>query len=92
MSAKVVSAVFSGILLGLYIHHDYVKWNSRGRSEFLAYQAARFDLHMSHPPALLGELLAAVAVCITAIGFYELVANGLSKIVNSRDHASAPEK
>jgi len=33
-----ISAVLMGILLGSYIHNDYVKWGQRGREAFIAYQ------------------------------------------------------
>lgn len=78
---KILSAAFLGLLFGLYIHHDHVRWGRLGREAFLAHQNRRFDAFMNglHPAP--GSILGGIVVVLALIGVYELISFGLSKIL-----------
>ena len=78
--SRMISALVCGLLFGRYIHHDYMKWNQRGRDAFLAFQANRFDHFMSPPHAAWITVTAMSLVVILFLAVYELVALGISKM------------
>src|SRR5271165_3230961 len=78
---KLASAAFLGLLFGLYIHHDHVRWGRLGREAFLAHQNQRFDRFMAGAPSATGSILGGVIVVLALLGAYELISFGLSKIV-----------
>ena len=80
-TARMYAAALMGLLLGLYIHHDYVTWSQRGREAFLTYQGHRFDLYMLDPHHSIALTICSIAVVSMFIGIYELVAAGIAKIL-----------
>jgi hypothetical protein len=80
---KILSAAFLGLLFGLYIHHDHVRWGHLGREAFLVHESRRFDLFMAGPHPAPGSILGGIIVVLALIGVYELISFGLSKILKS---------
>jgi hypothetical protein len=81
---KAVAAILLGGLLGWYIHHDYVRWSLRGRAAFLEYQTQRFDMYMASPRSIMFSVVLATLFSLGVFVVYELVAYGLSALVNHR--------
>ena len=83
-TGKILAALLLSALMGLYIHHDYVRWNQRGKEAFLAYHAHRFDRDVATPrpigPTILGTTMIVVVFC----GAYELLALGFSALARPR--------
>jgi hypothetical protein len=73
LTSRVLAAALLGIILGLYIRHDYSKWRQRGREEFLLHQAARFDTFICSPKPVVLTMLGGVIVAFGIVGFYELM-------------------
>ena|SRR5271165_5000450 len=80
---KILSAAFLGLLFGLYIHHDHVRWGLLGREAFLVHESRRFDYFMAGPHPALGSILGGIMVVLALIGVYELISFGLSRILKS---------
>ncbi len=80
---KITAAVLLGILLGCYIHHDYVTWGRRGRDAFLAHETHRFELSMAEPGPIGVTVLGATIVVLSFLGAYELIALGVSAALSS---------
>jgi len=80
---KILSAAFLGLLFGLYIHHDHVRWGRLGREAFLVHESRRFDLFMAGPHPAPGSILGGIIVVLALIGVYELISFGLSKVLKS---------
>jgi hypothetical protein len=79
-SARIIAAVLMSILFGWFMHHDYLRWNLRGREAFGTFQLRRFDHYMAVPQPLILTLLTGLFSGLIVLGVYELVALGLSKI------------
>ena len=79
-TGRVLAVLFLGVLRGVYSHFMEIRWLGRGREAFLADQGARFDkfaaFHSAPSMLVAGVILAAIAV-----GVYELVAAGITKVV-----------
>ncbi|WP_125484479.1 hypothetical protein [Edaphobacter aggregans] len=75
------TAALFGVLVGLYNHRGYLKWNGLGRPAFLNYEGLRFDRFMAHPTPLLANIVGGVIVALIAAGLYELVVAGVSKLL-----------
>jgi hypothetical protein len=87
--SKLIAIVFSGILLGGAVHHAHVKRGQLGREDFLAKQADRFDKFYVKPPHIAVEMLVCVIMAGGAVGAYELVVFGLSKLFKKPDDDTA---
>jgi len=83
LTCRMISAVLMGIVLGSYIHNDYVKWGQRGREAFIAYQTQRFDQHMAHPHPTMATIIAAILFVGVFLAVYEILAFILSRILGS---------
>jgi len=81
VAGRILAAGFIGILLGLYVHFDQMRWSQRGRDAFLTYQDHRFDKTIMHPPAQFFAIGASVVLAGIAIGLYELIAAGITHIL-----------
>ena len=80
--SRIVAMAVMGILLGLYAHHDFVRWNARGRDAFLAYQSMRFERYMANPrPIVLMVLSSIIGVFFFCI--YEIIALAISALLKS---------
>ena len=80
-TARLVAAALMGLSFGLYIRHDYDTWSQRGRDAFMAYQGHRFDQYMLVPRHSIAGMIGFIIVVCILIGFYELVATGIAKIL-----------
>lgn len=70
-----------GLLFGVYLHHDYAKWNDLGREAFLSKQGYRFDHFITQPRWFL-LLFAGTLLAFIVLGAYELVGAGFSRILS----------
>ena len=82
LAAKMCAAVLMGVLLGGYIHSDYVRWGSRGREVFMVHQVQRFDHYMAVPQPIAITLLSSIIATVGALAIYEAVAFVFSMILN----------
>jgi len=79
-----IAALIMGTLSGLWVHHDYVKWSTRGQEAFIVHEKARFDRFMVSPRPTIIILIAYVFVMFVSLGCYELLAAVFSKLCRSR--------
>ena len=82
LAGRMCAAILVGVLLGGYIHSDYVRWGSRGRDLFMAHQVQRFDHYMAVPQPIATTLLSSIIVTVGALAIYEAVAFVFSMILN----------
>jgi hypothetical protein len=75
----VLATLFLGVMFGIYRHYQQMRQLGQGREAFLARQSHYFDrvtqYHSTGSMLIAGIILAAVAV-----GLYELIAAGFSKM------------
>jgi hypothetical protein len=83
LAGKLIAAIIFGILLGSYIHSDYVRWGSRGEAAFLAHQTQRFDHYMATPQPMLQTVLVSTIVVVGALAIYEGIAFVLAAILSA---------
>jgi len=76
----VIAVLFLGVLRGVYTHYDQMKWLGRGKEAFLADQAHRFDRIATYHSAP-ATLVAGIILVGVAVGLYELVAAGITRIL-----------
>ena len=76
---RLLATVIFAVVIGSYMHHDYMKWNRLGRDAFLAYQDHRFDTSMAHPHSAMIPIASSVIVLVAAWVFYELLVLAISK-------------
>jgi uncharacterized integral membrane protein len=79
---KVLTAAVFGLLMGMSVHHDFLKWNARGQAAFLNYQNHRFEHSMAHPRAEFPLLLGCIILALIVAGLYELIVARVSKLVS----------
>ena len=79
-TGRVFATFFLGLMFGLYIHFDQTRWLARGREAFLAAQSHRFDRIEQYHSAL-NMLIAGVILAGIAVGLYEMLAAGFTKIL-----------
>ena len=79
-TGRVLSALFLGIMFGMYRHFDQMRWLGRGREAYLADQSLRFDKFTQyHTVATM--LMAGIIVSAIVLGLYELIAAGITKVL-----------
>ncbi|HKO19900.1 MAG TPA: hypothetical protein VJU82_13535 [Acidobacteriaceae bacterium] len=77
---RVVAAIFLGLLFGAYRHFQQVRQLSSGRDQFLADQSRYFDrITQTHSASFM--LIAGVLLACIAVGLYEGLAFGFSKLI-----------
>jgi hypothetical protein len=69
-----------GLLLGSYVHYEYVTWSQRGRDAFLAHQMTRFDHYMVRPRPAGLTIFSVTLVMVGALALYEFMAFVFAKI------------
>jgi hypothetical protein len=78
-TGRVLATLFLGVMFGIYRHYQQMRQLGQGREAFLARQSHYFDrvtqYHSTGSMLIAGIILAAVAV-----GLYELIAAGFSKM------------
>ena len=65
---------------GLYKHYTQMRWVMRGKDAFLADQATTFDKFAAYH-ATTTMLIAGIILVALAVGLYELIAAGITRIV-----------
>ncbi|HKV63342.1 MAG TPA: hypothetical protein VJO16_15630 [Candidatus Acidoferrum sp.] len=81
--ARVIAVVLLGVFFSAYMNHDYQKWRSLGRGQFLAHEAERFDRTISAARPFGVMATGAVIGVGFLVGIYELVVFGLSAVLKS---------
>ncbi|MGA7833059.1 MAG: hypothetical protein WCA21_19050 [Terracidiphilus sp.] len=71
---KFLLLVAYGVLCGLFIHGDHLKWHRLGREAFLSFQAHRFDRYMASPGTGIGYLIICIFTALCLAALYEGVA------------------
>jgi hypothetical protein len=79
-TGRVLATVFLGVMFGIFRHHQQVRQLGRGREAFLADQSQYFD-KITQMHSLGFMLIAGVILAIVAVGLYELIAAGFTKMV-----------
>jgi hypothetical protein len=79
-TGRVLSALFLGVMFGLYHHFDEVRWLRNGRDAFLASQSLRFD-KFTHYHTAVTMLVAGIILAVIVFGLYELIAAGITKVL-----------
>jgi hypothetical protein len=87
--SRVVAAVVCGILFGLYMHHDYVRWGHLGRGAFVEHELTRFDRYMAAPRPVLVTVIGPAILAILVFGLYEAIARTISATLNAIETTSA---
>ena len=89
-TSRLAAAVSSGVLFGLYMHHDYMTWSLRGRYAFIQDQTQRFDRFMLSPRFGATVIEGTMAI-VLGLGAYELLAALFAKIMRlaGEDKAAA---
>ena len=72
--------VLLGMLFGLYLQHNYAKWNRLGREAFLVSQERRFDTSIADPKPLALDMYGGVFVAVLLFGSYEGVVFLISSV------------
>jgi hypothetical protein len=80
VSGRVLSAVFLGIMFGLYRHVEQANYLQLGRDAYLAVQSRHFE-KMSEYPSVGYMLLACVLLAAAVFGLYELIAAGIARVL-----------
>ena len=79
-TGRVLAAGFMGAMSGIYLHFRELRDLSRGRDAFLSAQGHRFDRIMQFHSAV-SMLIAGVILVAVAVGVYELIAAGFTRLV-----------
>ncbi len=77
---RFTAACVIGVLFGLYVHHEYVRWAQRGKEAFIVYQAHRFDRFMVSPQPVIATIFVFTLAAVLVFGMNELLAAGLSRM------------
>jgi hypothetical protein len=79
-TGRVLAAIFLGLIFGTYRHFLQMRWLARGRAAFLADQSRNFDRTAQYHSAAT-MLIAGVILAAIAVGLYEVIAAGFTKMV-----------
>jgi hypothetical protein len=79
---KLFAAFVMGLLLGAYIHHDYVKWHNLGRDVFLMRQGYRFDRYMAEPGWFM-PIFGSIIISFIVLGIYEFISATIGRLTKS---------
>jgi hypothetical protein len=79
---KFVLLVAYGVLCGLAIHGDHLKWHRLGREAFLSHEAQRFDRYMASPGTGIGFAVVSVIALLVFAALYEGIAFIGAKIIS----------
>jgi hypothetical protein len=78
-TGRVLTTLFLGVTFGIYRHYQQMRQLGQGRAAFLADQSHYFD-RITQTHGLFFMLIAGVIVAVIAVGLYELIAAGFSKM------------
>ena len=78
-TGRVLATLFLGVMFGIYTHFTQLRMLQRGRDVYLAAQNHRFDRVAQYhsAPAM---LVAGIIIAAIAVGLYELIAAGFTKM------------
>ncbi len=82
-TGKVLATLFLGVMFGIYRYVDQLMWLQRGRDAFMAVQSRRFERTMEYHSAL-GTMIAGMLLAAVAVGLYEFIAAGFTRILPPR--------
>jgi hypothetical protein len=89
--ARTISMLVLGILLAAYMNHDYQKWRSAGRDQFLAHEAQRFDRLISPARPLAARTIGTMIGVGFLVAVYEFVVFGISAFLKSMAPPQSPQ-
>ena len=78
-TGRVLATLFLGGMFGIYRHYQQMRQLGQGRAAFLADESHYFD-RITQTHGLFFMLIAGVIVAVIAVGLYELIAAGFSKL------------
>jgi hypothetical protein len=79
-TGRVLATVFLGALFGIYRHYQQMRQLGQGRAAFLADESHYFD-RITQTHGLFFMLIAGVILAVIAVGLYEVIAAGFTKMV-----------
>jgi len=79
-TGRVLSALFLGIMFGIYRHFDQMRSLGGGREAYLAVQSHRFD-RMTQYHSTGTMLIAGIILAGILFGLYELIAAGITMVL-----------
>jgi hypothetical protein len=88
ITGKIISGLIFGIILGFLIHFEYAKRGLMGRDQYLAQQAAKFDLYFANPAPITHDLIFSLFVAAGLLIAYEAAALGITQILDVLDRRS----
>jgi hypothetical protein len=78
-TGRVLATLFLGGMFGIFRHYQQMHQLARGRDAFLADQSHYFD-KITQVHSLGGMLIAGLILAAVAVGLYEVIAAGFSKM------------
>jgi len=85
VTSRIAAAALLGILCGLLVHYDEVKWGRRGRDAFIAHEMHRFESTMAEPPPVAAAIFGATILAAGFFGIYELIAFGFAAALSAKN-------
>jgi hypothetical protein len=79
-TGRVLATLFIGLMFGIYRHYQQMRQLGQGRAAFLADQSHYFD-RITQLHSLFFMLVAGVILAVIAVGLYEVIAAGFTKMV-----------
>jgi hypothetical protein len=79
-TGRVLATLLLGVILGLYKHYTQMRWVMRGKDAFLTDQGTTFDKFASYH-ATTTMLIAGIILAALAVGLYELIAAGITRML-----------
>jgi hypothetical protein len=78
-TGRVLATLFLGVILGIFRHYQQMRQLARGRELFVAQQNLYFD-RITQTHSLGFTIVAAVILAAIAVGLYELISAGFTKM------------
>lgn len=78
-TGRVLGTIFLGLMFGIFRHYQQMRQLGEGRVAFLADESLYFD-KITKTHGLFFMLIAGVIVAVIAVGLYEVIAAGFSKL------------
>ena len=79
-TGRVLATLFIGLMFGIYRHYQQMRQLGQGRAAFLADESHYFD-RITQTHGLFFMLIAGVILAVIAVGLYEVIAAGFTKMV-----------
>ncbi|HEU5234437.1 MAG TPA: hypothetical protein VFU50_16375 [Terriglobales bacterium] len=77
---RAIATLVMGLIFGWYNHHEYLRWNQRGRDAFISHEQQRFNSFMVHPHSVMFTIANAIVGSAVVFVFYELIVIALSRL------------